>query len=135
MVAALLPFVTFECNSVSRFVEELFDVLAQLYATSQLQVRDLERVVQVMVKMTLRIVEKPALLSSAQVTELLGELLELSSEQPAEISKAVFVGSWVIQAEAPVSLNMQRLVAIVLRSCSQGLKRLWNGEMPYLYVC
>ena len=132
MVYALLPFVVLPVNSISVVSKFDYQVIAQMNDVQNLSFTMLRDAVHVIVRVWLSVVDKPTLLSTAQVDGLLKELVEVEDEEGATVTCTSFVGGCVLQAATPNSLSMQRLSATILKPASQHVKSLWQGEMPFL---
>ena len=108
-----------------------YQVIAQMNDVESLSFAMLRDAVHVIVRVWLSAIDKPTLLSTAQVDGLLKELVEVEDEEGASVTCTSFVGSCVLQAATPTSLSMQRLIATILKPAHQHLKSLWQGEMPF----
>lgn len=129
---ALLPFIMLPVNSTYIVSKWYYEVIARMNRVKELSFMMLKEAVLVMVRVWLWTIDKPTLLSAAQVHDLLKELLEVDDEEKTTVSCASFVGSCMLQASEPSSLSMQRFLALLIKPASQSIKRIWEGEMPIL---
>ena len=130
---ALLPFISLPVNSISVVSKCYYEIVARLNGVKELSVLMLKEAVLVIVQVWMWTIDKPTLLSAAQVDGLLRELVEVDDEEKATVMCASFVGSCVLQASEPSSLSMQRFLALLIKPAYHSIKRIWEGEMPTLH--